>query len=385
MQKIRVFEAFAGIGAQRKALNKVASSGFEIIGMAEWHVPAIIMYQAIHNNYSIPKVEKYFLKNQLTREEMEEHLSEKPLSWDSKNLVSPSYWKKKKLNELRIIYLAVKQSEEEGNIFDVRTLYERTLKNIDLLTYSFPCQDLSQQGSQKGMKKGSNTRSGLLWEIEKALDSTQPNDLPTYLLMENVPALMHSINQNDLNKWMKKLESLGYHNSIQILNAGDFGSAQARRRVFMISTKNKLISLPVGNKKPKTLFNILDKDNYEEHYIPALEKYDLTDFTLTKSNIKKAELINYSNFHSEAFVYDPNFTGPTLTASGANSRIKIYINKKIRKMNSREALKYMGFTEGDYNKISNLQFINETQILFAAGNSISVEVLEKIMEKIYNE
>jgi DNA (cytosine-5)-methyltransferase 1 len=53
-------------------------------------------------------------------------------------------------------------SEEEGNIFDIHELHKLTLKNIDLLTYSFPCQDLSQQGKQLGMSKKVNSRSGLL-------------------------------------------------------------------------------------------------------------------------------------------------------------------------------------------------------------------------------
>jgi DNA (cytosine-5)-methyltransferase 1 len=103
------------------------------------------------------------------------------------------------LDEIRIIYSAVKMSENEGNIFDVRNLYKRGLKNIDLLTYSFPCQDLSQQGNQNGMSKSSKTRSGLLWEIEKALDSTKKENLPRYLLMENVVALTHKTNKKELN------------------------------------------------------------------------------------------------------------------------------------------------------------------------------------------
>lgn len=38
-----------------------------------------------------------------------------------------------------------------------------------ILTYSFPCQDLSQAGKLAGMEKGSGTRSGLLWDVERLL------------------------------------------------------------------------------------------------------------------------------------------------------------------------------------------------------------------------
>lgn len=84
---------------------------------------------------------------------MEEYLESKTLSWDSKTPVSNKYWKNKHLDILRIVYHAVKRSEESENIFDVNSLYKRTLSGVDLLTYSFPCKDLSQQGIQRGMKK----------------------------------------------------------------------------------------------------------------------------------------------------------------------------------------------------------------------------------------
>ena len=38
-----------------------------------------------------------------------------------------------------------------------------------IMTYSFPCQDLSKAGKQAGMSRGSTTRSGLLWEVERIL------------------------------------------------------------------------------------------------------------------------------------------------------------------------------------------------------------------------
>lgn len=374
--KIRVFEAFAGIGAQRKALEN-NNQQYEIAGMAEWFVPAIVSYQAIHNNFTLDIID-----HSIERKEMENYLSSKSLSMNSKESVKKEYWKKKHLDFLRIVYTAVKMSEKEGNIFDVRTLYKRTLKGIDLLTYSFPCQDLSQQGNQKGMARGSGTRSGLLWEIEKALDATPKKDLPKFLLMENVVALTHKTNKTELDEWMAKLESLGYKNSIDILNAGNFGASQARRRAFMISSLNKKIDLPIGKKEPKAIENILDEAALKKNYLPALDKYDLTNFNKTPSNINKAKLINYSSFNSEAYVYDPKFTGPTLTASGANSRIKIREDNKIRKLSASESFKYMGFDKEDFIKIDNLNFLNDGQMIYTCGNSISVEVLMAIMEKL---
>ena len=46
-------------------------------------------------------------------------------------------------------------------------------KYIYVMTYSFPCQDLSVAGKGRGMSKGSGTRSGLLWEVERLLNESQ--------------------------------------------------------------------------------------------------------------------------------------------------------------------------------------------------------------------
>ena len=376
---IRIFEAFAGMGAQRKALDNIKAN-YEVSGMAEWYVPAIVTYQAIHNGLKLDDSKK--------PEEMVAYLESKTLSMNSKEPVKKGYWKRLNLNNLIIYYSAVKQSEEiDGNIFDVRTLHNRALNDVDLLTYSFPCQDLSQQGKQRGMGRDSNTRSGLLWEIEKALDATDKKKLPKYLLMENVVSLSYKKHRPDLDMWKSKLESLGYKNDLKILNSSHFGSAQARNRVFMISTLGKKISLPNGDiKKAKNLSDILDKQMDHKDLLVALSSYKLSKFKETKSKIKKARLpMAYTTFNSEAYVYDKEFIGPTLTASGANSRIKVLEGSQIRKMNSNEAFRYMGFDDRDYHEVSKLEIFSEQKKIFTCGNSISVEVLEAIFKGVIND
>ena len=116
------------------------------------------------------------------------------------------------------------------------------------MTYSFPCQDLSVAGHQKGMKKGSGTRSGLLWEVERILDECKGN-LPQVLLMENVPMVIAEKNIEDFYDWRGKLESLGYSNYVQILNAKDYGIPQNRARCFMVSILGEY-SYEFPQKKP---------------------------------------------------------------------------------------------------------------------------------------
>ncbi len=102
-----------------------------------------------------------------------------------------------------------------------------------VMTYSFPCQDLSTAGKRKGMTKGSGTRSGLLWEVERLLNEC--SGLPQVLLMENVPQVHSKANMPDFQKWIGFLESKGYSNYWQDLNAKDYGVAQNRARCFMVS------------------------------------------------------------------------------------------------------------------------------------------------------
>lgn len=114
------------------------------------------------------------------------------------------------------------------------------ITNTDLytyiLTYSFPCQDLSLAGKGKGMEKGTGTRSSLLWEVERLLNEC--NELPQILLMENVPMVHSSENIKDFEKWLLFLESLGYKNYWKDLNAKNYGIPQNRDRCYMISLLN---------------------------------------------------------------------------------------------------------------------------------------------------
>lgn len=106
-------------------------------------------------------------------------------------------------------------------------------KEIDLLTYSSPCQDISQAGKQMGLKAGSGTRSALLWNVSDAVETLRPK----YLLQENVAALVSKKFMPDFHKWLDRLEHLGYINRWALINAKDHGVPQNRLRVFCLSMR----------------------------------------------------------------------------------------------------------------------------------------------------
>lgn len=111
------------------------------------------------------------------------------------------------------------------------------LPDCDLLTYSYPCQDLSVAGLQRGMVEGSGTRSSLLWEVGRLLtDAAERERLPEVLLVENVDAVLNRKNLPEFNRWIDRLKTMGYTSSYAVLNAKDYGVPQSRKRCFMVST-----------------------------------------------------------------------------------------------------------------------------------------------------
>ena len=115
------------------------------------------------------------------------------------------------------------------------------LPDCDLLTYSFPCTDISNAGKQKGFAEGSGTRSSLLWEVRRLLKAYTENgggSPPKYLLMENVKALVQKKFKPHFNEWLKQLEELGYSTYWQVLNATGYGMPQNRERVIAVSILN---------------------------------------------------------------------------------------------------------------------------------------------------
>ncbi|MEG2687750.1 MAG: DNA (cytosine-5-)-methyltransferase [Clostridia bacterium] len=135
-----------------------------------------------------------------------------------------------------------------------------------IMTYSFPCQDLSTAGKQLGLTKGSGTRSGLLWEVERLLDDCQ--ELPQILLMENVTQVHGAKNMEDFRMWLEFLESKGYKNYYQDLNATSYGVAQNRDRCFMVSCLGDYYyDFPLGFKLKKRLKDYLEAEVDERYYL----------------------------------------------------------------------------------------------------------------------
>ena len=158
----------------------------EVVATCEWDIHAFVAYDAIHVS---PELTFDSLK--MTKEELLEELKAYNLSNDGKVQMDFSILRTYSAAALRRIYVAIKRN---NNYVDISALNGKALpKHIDIMTYSFPCQDLSNVGAfhgyNLGIDKGSGSRSSLLWEVGRIIKEMRDSRIkpPRFLLMENVP------------------------------------------------------------------------------------------------------------------------------------------------------------------------------------------------------
>ena len=369
-KRLKVFEAFAGIGAQATALERIGID-YEIVGISEWFTDAIICYDAIHcKDEPIPELP--------SKDEQIEYLHNFEFSKDS---VHPSKIDKLDTEYLEKLYIANKRTKNMGSITKLKAV---DMPECDLLVYSFPCQDLSTGGKGLGMKKGSGTRSGLLWEIERILSElNEENRLPEYLLLENVKTIMSKSNEADFKEWLSFLEKLGYENDeCMMLNALDFAVPQDRERAFVVSHLGSKLNVKkdIQFKERKYEFKRFFRNNYK------IQKYkneaDIAQLNKTPSR-EQMWKINGRELNE-------NTTVRTITCNMDRTHCAALFPYKGAKGNSyrrptiREAFLLMGFTEEEYERTEYLDF-SYRKMNKLIGNAIVVDVLAAIFRAMFKE
>ena len=263
---IRLIELFSGIGFQSMALRDIGAD-FESWRTCEWDVNAIRQYKAIHcgddtQNYSDGK----------TKEQLVELLFKAGISNDGKKPMPKKKIANKSEKWLRDVY---NDCCATLNLVDISKVTGDSLQIEDkdkycyILTYSFPCQSLSIAGAQEGMEEASGTSSSLLWEVKRIL--SECTELPQILLMENVTQVHSKKNLPQFEAWINFLESLGYSNFWQDMNAKDYGTPQSRNRTFMISILDPLHQVTFDFPKPIKLNRefgdvLVDEDTVDDRF-----------------------------------------------------------------------------------------------------------------------
>lgn len=231
---IRLIELFAGVGAQAMALRNIGAD-FEHYRVVEFDKFAMASYNAIHG----------------------------------------TNFQTSDIKEVKGVDLGIVEKS--------RFTY--------LLTYSFPCTDLSVAGKMKGMEKGSGTSSALLWEVQRLLEESE--ELPQVLVMENVPQVHSAENMPLFQKWIDWLTSKGYTSFWKDLNAKDYGVAQSRERCFMVSILgDEVYTFPSGHKLTKVMKDYLEDEIEEKYYLQNDKAKELIDKLIVDGKIltdKKTE------------------------------------------------------------------------------------------------
>lgn len=307
MGKLRVFEAFSGYGSQALSLRNIGVD-YEVVAISEIDKYAIMAYEAIHG----------------------------PVN----------------------------------NLGDISKININDVPDHDLFTYSFPCCDVSVAGKQRGLAEGSGTRSSLLWECKKIIESKKSK----YLLMENVKNLVNKKHKPHFDKWLEYLESLGYTNYWDILDAKHFGVPQSRQRVFVVSIlgEHKPYEFPKPIPLTKNIRDMLEKE--------VDNKYYMSDKCIEKMKRFAPKNLNKSRYLLEGI--SPTITTELSHHTGKNVSPKLCIAiDEYRRITPKEAFRLMGMLDCDIAKIQSIG-ISDVQQYKMAGNSIVVQVLEEIFRNL---
>ena len=412
-----IVEFFSGIGSQARALKNIGIN-INVQATCEWDLHAFIAYDAIHESYEIlPEVES------LNKKQLLAILSKYTLSNNGKEPMN--YLTLRGCSEivLRRMLSAIKRTR---NLVDISRVHgEQMPDNTDILTYSFPCQDLSNVGAfhgyNKGIDIGSGSRSSLLWQVGRILTEMKNlgKALPRYLIMENVPTLLSPRHKENFEKWINELEEIGYVSKYMPVNARNYGLPQNRPRLLMMSVfvgQNESLK-----KEIKAFF-----DSWGSDETKILSDYRKSRFysPVTINQLLRQPADRRSKLWEEALDCTPNDTVSRRKIWEENPKIvdeqgritsedfirtittkqdrhpnsgNVYFDSgvegrgKFRYLTPRECLLFMGFTDEDYERLQannpeqrvKSKLFPRDKIIRMAGNSIPVKMLEGFFYQLY--
>lgn len=225
------------------------------------------------------------------------------------------------------------------------------------------------------------TRSGLFFQALRIIKDTKPK----IAIAENVKNLTSKKFSEQFGIVLDSLESAGYNNYWQVLNAKDFGVPQNRERVFIVSIRKDIdtgcFKFPEGFELDLRLKDLLESEVDEKYYLS--KSFDFIETPETKE-----QCVRLGNIYGEKFgtgyagnVWDKNGLSPTLvTCTGGGRQPHIVEDLRIRKLTPLECWRLMGFDDKDYYKAEEVN--SNTQLYKQAGNSIVVDVLEYLFKEI---
>lgn len=222
---------------------------------------------------------------------------------------------------------------------DIRKLKGYELEPVDILTFGFPCQDISQAGMLKGLK---GKRSSLFNEVIRIIKEMKKP--PRFLICENVENLLKINNGEDfryvlsellqcsiprLDTWKERGAVMGVRGSLawRVFNSSEF-VPQNRERVYVICDTKRACA-------PEILFD------------PTTEKKFVEE--VRKEWHKRKTISNWNLWYVSKYSARRELILPTITTTGINQgngrHVIIEQNKKLRFLTKEEQLQAQGFPE----------------------------------------
>lgn len=333
---IRLLECFSGLGAQLAALERL-DYPYESWKTSDWDVNAVKQYNAIHigdyTNYS----------DKLSFEEVANWLADKCVSIDGKKPLPIEKIKHKGERWCRETYNNFIATHNIGSIVNAHAK-DFEITDIDkytyLLTYSWPCTNISVAGRQEGYTEGSGTASSLLWEIKRLLgEFKKENCLPEVLIAENVSQCHGKKFLIEFNSWLEVLDSYGYSTTWADMNAKDYGIPQSRSRCFIVSILKKDANYVFPQQIPltKCMKDFLEDEVEDKWYLKTpkarllieklIERGGLEDLPKDKP-LGNITPMDNEKIHQRNFVYNENGICPTITSTCYKDSPRVMVELK---------------------------------------------------------
>lgn len=299
-------------------------------------------------------------------------------------------------------------------IQDVRNVSSRTItERPDLITFGFPCQDLSIAGKGEGLE---GCRSGLFFEAIRIIQELRPE----VFVFENVKGLFSSNGGKDFETVLQTISDIGlYECQWQLLNTawvlpqnrervyfiGSLGG-KSTRKIFPIRETKKLHSKTkkqgIQGKANRNLVSCITSNlrkgvhNQGETYFVTKPKDQAVSTLMVAGNsggfhsdmtlIKKVKpvltpLRGEKRQNGRRFKND-NEPAFTLTSQDQHG---VYYDDKIRRLTPLECERLQGFpdgwtTYGNYNGV--VKKMSDTQRFKQLGNAVTVPIVQLVAEKL---
>lgn len=266
------------------------------------------------------------------------------------------------------------------------------LGHVDIITHGSPCQTFSMAGTREGGDEGSGTKSSLMWETVRIVEEVKPK----IVIWENVKGVLYKNNIKNFNKYLSKLESLGYSNYHDVLMGNDYGVPQKRERIFVVSIKDNhhTFKFPNPTNTSKVLADILEDNVNQKYNVPVtmikgwinkkppfgdrfnLLKYDDIGYTLVAKGGRAVITNNYILKNKDDYKLITEFKGKLSLQQILEKNIE------IRSLTPREYWRMMGWDDATIDKVIE-SGVSEARMYKMAGNSIIVPILEEIFKNLF--